>query len=76
TDAASDTGKNACATKAVSTGGATSLPQTKTTDAAVDKTTPADVKQGVDNGNSLRNTTNTRFKFIDIAPIDEGELLN
>ncbi|MBI4777843.1 PorV/PorQ family protein, partial [Candidatus Desantisbacteria bacterium] len=46
TDAASDTGKNACATKAVSTGGATSLPQTKTTDAAVDKTTPADVKQG------------------------------
>ncbi|MDI6780864.1 MAG: PorV/PorQ family protein [bacterium] len=39
-------------------------------------TTSADVKQGVDNGNSLRNATSTRFRFMDIAPIDEGELLN
>ena len=39
-------------------------------------TTSPDVKQGVDNGNGLRNATSTRFRFMDIAPIDEGELLN
>ena len=52
-------------------------PQAKVKDAnAVDKTTPSDVKQGVANGNELKNAASTHFKFMDIAPIDDGEVMD